>query len=262
MISQNQDWQNTKFYFENIPEPFEWFQQFPIWQWQEKLSKFLQDFFANFATDFNVESISSSAKINNDVYFFQATQLQNEVYISSLGIYLGKGIKIDAGVTIKPSCVVLENSVIRQSAYLRSNTIVGQFCTIGHATEIKNSLVFGHSEFGHFNYIGDSLIGSYCNLGAGTILCNLPFRKIAQKKKNEFHSFGFSCFGQKILATKKGVVLGDGCETGCNSTLGPMSFLGKESIVFPNIYVSKGVYPPKSVFQNSWDYSKLNLALP
>ena len=49
---------------------------------------------------------------------------------------------------------------------------------------------------------------------------------------------------KKELATqKKGVVLGDGCETGCNSVLGPMSFVGKSCIVYPNVYVANGIFP-------------------
>ena len=169
-------------------------------------------------------------------------------------------MKIEAGASIQKNCIVLEKSEIRQSAYIRENVLIGEHCTIGHATEMKNSILFSHSEVGHLNYLGDSVVGSYCNLGAGSILCNLPFRTLTQKKKQEFPKFSFNTPQKKELSCeKRGVVLGDGCETGCNSVLGPMSFLGKSCIIYPNVYVAKGIFAENSVFKTSKDYQKLNI---
>ncbi len=256
---QKTDWENIHFYFEEIPKAFLWFEKFPIWQWQENISAFLDYFFGKI----NSHSVTAEIKKfykKEELYFSETILLEKEASIPDLKIYLAKGVRIEAGASIQKNCIALEKSEIRQSAYIRKNAIIGEHCTVGHATEIKNSILFSHSEVGHFNYLGDSVVGSYCNLGAGSILCNLPFRTLSQKKKQEFPKFSFNTPQKKELSCKKrGVVLGDGCETGCNSVLGPMSFLGKSCVVYPNVYVAKGVFPEGSVFKTAADYQKFNL---
>ena len=84
--------------------------------------------------------------------------------------------------------------------------------------------------------------------------------QIFTNKKQEFPEFSLKIPEKKELASqKKGVVLGDGCETGCNSVLGPMSFVGKSCIVYPNVYVANGIFPEGSIFKTSQDYKKFNL---
>jgi NDP-sugar pyrophosphorylase family protein len=256
----NLKWYEGEVYFEKIPKEFCWFAEFPVFEWNEKIPQFLKHSFANFKISQNLEALENCARVGSELYFHRSTKIQKEVFIAPLSIYLSKAVTIEAGATIHPFCYLSENVEIRQSAYLRNNTLVGASCVIGHCTETKNSLIFEHSELGHFNYVGDSVIGSYCNLGAGSILCNLPFRSKEQKQKQEFPLFQLSAQGKKISAAKKGVVLGDASEVGCNSTLGPMSFFGKQSVVYPNLYISKGVFPPKSRFRKPQDYQSLNLA--
>ena len=246
MTNSKQNNYELALYFETIPKLFQWFCQFPLYYWSNKIPIFLEEFFANFSEDKNIEQIQKCAYIGEHISFFQHIRIEKEVFVASLGIYLAKGVDIEAGVTIKPFCLINSNSYLRQSAYLREYTIVGSFCIIGHCTEIKNSIIFEHSELGHFNYIGDSVIGSYCNLGAGSILCNLAFRTKEQKKNQHFPKFSLMVDKKKIFFSKKGVVLGDGSETGCNSTLGPLAFFGKEAVIYPNVYISQGIYAPQS----------------
>lgn len=259
MTDSRAHWLQPAFYFYQVPKEFHWFQKFSIEHWSEKITGFLQQLFVG-AQDKNLAEIQEYAYIEGDISFFRNIKLTKEVFIASLGISLAKGVTIEAGVTIKPFCLVYQKAQLRQSAYLRENSIVGNSCTIGHCTEVKNSIIFPHSELGHFNYVGDSVVGSYCNLGASTILCNLPFRNKEQKIKQEFPKFCLTEAGQTICFQKKGVVLGDASETGCNSTLGPMAFLGKESLIYPNVYISKGVYPPKSRFKKSHLSGKSNFS--
>ena len=58
---------------------------------------------------------------------------------------------------------------------------MGDNCVIGHCTEVKNSILMNHVEAGHFNYIGDSILGSFVNMGAGSRLANVQFRRLEEK---------------------------------------------------------------------------------
>ena len=252
MIKSSFCWDNWELYFEKIDEKFLYFTSFPIWQWSDKIEDFLSIFFTKIHKTPYKQELENCNKNSDGLYFYSSVKIKENTFLKDHLIYLEKGVKIEAGVSIKPSCVILADSCLRQSAYLRENALIGKFCTIGHCSEVKNSLVLGHSELGHLNYVGDSIIGSYCNLGAATILCNLPFRTQKQKMMQIFPKFSINVQQQKISAQKKGVVLGDACETGCNSTIGPMSFLGKNSVVYPNIYISKGVFPSASKFKKSF----------
>jgi len=163
-------------------------------------------------------------------------------------IFIGEKTKIEPGALIKNRVIVLGKGEIRQGAYLREESVLGEHCVIGHTTETKACLFLEHGEAGHFNYVGNSVLGAYVNLGAGTKLANLEFRTTKEKKEEIFPEISFSIQGEKIPSGfhKFGSVVGEGCEIGCNAVLAPGCFLGSESRVTPNLFLKKGYYPPKS----------------
>ena len=159
-------------------------------------------------------------------------------------IYIGKNTLLESTAHIKPHTIIMNNCEIRHAAYIRGLFICGPHCVLGHTTEIKNAIFGKHVEAGHFAYIGDSILGSYINLGAGTVFSNLEFRNLEQKQNSQFPTLKLMINGQKINHGKNkfGAIIGDGCETGCNSVLSPFTFLEPESIVYPNVFVAKGLY--------------------
>ena len=186
-------------------------------------------------------------------YFINESQiLQKDFIDQELKIYIGSGTLVEAGATIKNHTIIRNNCEIRQSAYLRGFAFVGEHSVIGHTTEIKNSIFIKHVEAGHFAYIGDSIIGANVNLGAGTKLSNLQFRTLAAKKTDKFPIIQFKHnnknFDTKL--SKFGAIIGDGCETGCNSVLCPFVFLEPECWIMPNFCVVKGVYRRGKLFWN------------
>ena len=170
------DWQNPRFYFEEIPTAFLWFEKIPIWQWQENIAIFIDYFFSKIKS-YNTAEVKNFYK-KTELYFSETVLLKKAIAIPELKIYLAKDVRIEAGASIQKYCIALEKSEIRQAAYIRENVLIGEHCTVGHATEMKNSILFPHSEVGHFNYLGDSVVGSYCK--GASILCNLPFRTFLQ----------------------------------------------------------------------------------
>jgi UDP-N-acetylglucosamine diphosphorylase / glucose-1-phosphate thymidylyltransferase / UDP-N-acetylgalactosamine diphosphorylase / glucosamine-1-phosphate N-acetyltransferase / galactosamine-1-phosphate N-acetyltransferase len=141
-------------------------------------------------------------------------------------IYIGKGTKIEAGSFIRGPCYIAENSEIRQGAYIRGNVIAGKGCVIGHATEIKDSILLDEVHASHFAYIGNCIIGNRVNLGAGVKLANLRLdRKTVVVRWK----------GQKIDSGlhKLGAILGDDVQIGCNAVCSPGVLLGKGVKILP-----------------------------
>ena len=178
-------------------------------------------------------------------------QVQELCVIEGTEILLEPGVIIEAGAMIKSPAIIGADSEVRQGAYLRGNVIVGKHCTCGHTTEVKNSIFMNHSEAGHFAYVGDSVLGSYVNLGAGTKLANLQFRNKKAKLKQEFPPITLKLDGEVFHTgtAKIGTYFGDHGEAGCNSVIAPAVFLGYESWVMPNSTLVKGYYPPKTIIR-------------
>jgi UDP-N-acetylglucosamine diphosphorylase/glucosamine-1-phosphate N-acetyltransferase len=88
-------------------------------------------------------------------------------------VRIGRGSTIRSGTYIEGPCMIGERCSIGPHAYIRGATSIGDDCHIGHCTEIKNSVIFHRTKIPHFNYVGDSVIGSGCNFGAGTKVANL-----------------------------------------------------------------------------------------
>jgi len=88
-------------------------------------------------------------------------------------VSVGRGSTIRSGTYIVGPGVIGEDCVVGPHAYIRGATAIGDRCHIGHATEIKNSVIMQETKLPHFNYLGDSIVGSGCNFGAGTKVANL-----------------------------------------------------------------------------------------
>ena len=86
-------------------------------------------------------------------------------------IYLGKNSIVQEGVVIRGSFALGENAQINMGAKLRGDTTVGPFSKVGG--EVSNCVFFGNSNKAHDGYLGNSVIGEWCNLGAGTNSSNL-----------------------------------------------------------------------------------------
>ncbi|MCP4665269.1 MAG: glucose-1-phosphate thymidylyltransferase, partial [Deltaproteobacteria bacterium] len=125
-------------------------------------------------------------------------------------ITIGEGTIVEPGALIKGPTIIGNHSEVRQGAYLRGNCLVGNRCVVGHATEVKTSVMLDGAKAGHFAYIGDSILGNNVNLGAGTKLANRKIVDVEMKIRVEGESY-------QTGLRKLGAILGDKTETGCNS---------------------------------------------
>lgn len=178
-------------------------------------------------------------------------QVNEDMVVEGTDVVLAAGVILEPGAMIKGGAIIGGETEVRQGAYVRGDVIVGAHCTVGHTTEVKNAIFMNHSEAGHFAYVGDSVLGSYVNLGAGTKCANLQLRRATEKLHQSFPHIHMTLDGERFDTgtAKFGVIFGDHGEAGCNSVTAPAVLLGAHSWVFANTTVIKGYYPPKSILR-------------
>jgi UDP-N-acetylglucosamine diphosphorylase/glucosamine-1-phosphate N-acetyltransferase len=148
-------------------------------------------------------------------------------------IYIGANAEIMEGSLLRGPISIGENSVVKMGARLYGGTTIGPFCVA--AGEIKNSVLFEYSNKAHDGYLGDSVIGAWCNLGAGTTNSNVKNNAgdIYYSKDNLFHSIS--------AGNKAGLLMGDYSRSAINTAFNTGSFVGVSCNVFtagfPETYI-------------------------
>ena len=120
--------------------------------------------------------------------------------------------------------------------------MVGENCVVGNSCELKNVILFDHVQTPHYNYVGDSILGYYSHMGAGSITSNVKSDKklVVVHNKEENIETGLKKFGAMI---------GDHVEVGCNSVLNPGTVIGRNSNVYPLSRV-RGLIPENSIYKD------------
>ena len=159
--------------------------------------------------------------IENGAYLVGPVTVKETARIRS-GAYIEGPAFIDEGSDIGPNC------------YIRPYTCIGKRVRIGNACEIKGSIIMDKVHIGHLAYVGDSIIGENCNLGAGTITANyrLDGGTIKMTVKDRVVDSG---------RTKLGAILGDNVKAGINVLFMPGVKVGCNSWVGPNVVVHRDV---------------------
>ena len=158
------------------------------------------------------------------------------------GVLIGKNVNIAETATIIPPVIIGDDAEIRPGAYIRGDVYIGDGCVVGNSTELKNCILLNRVQVPHYNYVGDSILGSNSHLGAGAICSN--FR--SDGKNVVVHA-------EKDYETnlrKFGAILGDRAEVGCGSVLNPGTVIGKRTQVYPLTMV-RGVYPSDSIVKST-----------
>ncbi len=149
-------------------------------------------------------------------------------------VHVGKGTHVKSGVYIEGPVWIGENCRIGPNCYIKPSTMIGDDCVIGNGNEIKNSIIMNGTWISHLSYVGDSIIGEKCNLGAGTITAN--FRFDAEPVK-------MTVKGERLHTgrQKMGVVLGHGVKTGIHVSFMPGVKVKSNFTILPHTNVEKDV---------------------
>ena len=156
-------------------------------------------------------------------------------------VSVAESAHIRSGAYIEGPCFIDEECDIGPNCYIRSGTSLGKNVRVGNACEIKNSIIMDKTHVGHLSYVGDSVLGEQCNLGAGTIMANyrLDAGSIKMMVKDEVVSTG---------RRKLGAILGDSVKTGIKSLFMPGVKVGVNSWVGPNFMVERDLPANSIVF--------------
>jgi UDP-N-acetylglucosamine diphosphorylase/glucosamine-1-phosphate N-acetyltransferase len=153
-------------------------------------------------------------------------------------IYIGKNAKVMEGAVIRGPFALCEGAVVKMGAKVYGATTVGPYSVIGG--EVKNSVIFGYSNKAHDGYLGDAVIGEWCNLGAGTTNSNVSNTAGNVTVWNP-HSNGFVVAGNKC-----GLFMGDYSRSAINTCFNTGTMVGVSCNVF-----GEGL-SPKHIPDFSW----------
>lgn len=133
---------------------------------------------------------------------------------------------IENGAVLNGPLFIGEKCHVCANAYFREGVILVANVRVGAGTEVKSSIVFPFSALAHFNYIGNSIVGSNVNFEAGSIAAN-HYNERESKEISVIHNDEVMTTG----VTKFGSLVGDNSKIGANAVLSPGTILKKNSVV-------------------------------
>ena len=157
------------------------------------------------------------------------------------GVFVGENVKIYPTATIEAPAIIGSGTEIRPGAFLRGSVITGENCVIGNSSELKNCVLLDNVQVPHYNYVGDSVLGNYAHMGAGSICSNLK----SDGKNVVIH-------GDREYETglrKIGGILADHADIGCGCVLNPGTVIGKNTSVYP-LTALRGVVPADCIVKS------------
>ncbi|WML67123.1 MAG: UDP-N-acetylglucosamine diphosphorylase/glucosamine-1-phosphate N-acetyltransferase [Methanoregula sp. SKADARSKE-2] len=167
------------------------------------------------------DMLDANTTLMRDLNSQNLGSLEDGVTLSGT-VTIGEGSVIKSGTCIEGPCSIGKNCRIGPHAYIRGSTSIGDECHIGHCTELKNSIIMSGTKIPHFNYVGDSIIGSGCNLGAGTKIANLRHDHTSVK-----------VCGRDTRKKKFGAIIGDAVQFGINCSVNVGAVIGSNSAFAP-----------------------------
>lgn len=139
-------------------------------------------------------------------------------------IYIGKDAQVMEGCMLRGPLAICDGAVVKMGTRIYGATTIGPKSIV--AGEIKNSVIFGHSNKAHDGYMGDSVIGEWCNWGAGTTNSNM--------KNTASSVVVWTPNGPENVGLKCGVIMGDYTRTAINTAINTGTVIGACSHVFGN----------------------------
>ena len=163
--------------------------------------------------------------IDEDAYIMQGAMLRGPLYIG-------------------------KRTVVKMGATLYAGTNIGNDCTVGG--EIKNTILHAYSNKGHHGYLGDSYIGEWCNMGAGTSCSNL------KNTAGELKAWNMDTSSFINAGKKAGILMGDHVKTAINTSFNSGTVIGGFSNVFnPTDMLPKYIAPFQWGMEQQYDLEKL-----
>ncbi len=176
----------------------------------------------------------------SQIFIEEGADIKAAVLDASNGcIYIGKNAKISPGAMIQGPFAIGEQSVVNMGGKMRPNTTIGPFCKVGG--EISNSVLFGNANKGHEGFMGNAVIGEWCNWGADTNNSNLKndYSKVDlwSYVTNKFENTGIQFAG---------LIMGDHSKCGINTMFNTGTVVGVNCNIFG------ADFQPRHISSFSW----------
>jgi UDP-N-acetylglucosamine diphosphorylase/glucosamine-1-phosphate N-acetyltransferase len=144
---------------------------------------------------------------------------------SSGPIYIGKDTEIMEGSLIRGPFALCKHSTVKLGAKIYGPTTIGPYSKVGG--EVNNSVLFGYSNKGHDGFLGNSVLGEWCNLGADTNISNLK-NNYAEVRLWDYNTEGFARTGLQFC----GLMMGDHSKCGINTMFNTGTVVGVSANIF------------------------------
>lgn len=185
-------------YLDRLPLVFAGTDAFEPWKLTSRIPELVLD---------RMKTLGSDYKLLNGV------AVHETAVIESLAVLKGPAI-------ISPNCFIASHVYIRGGVFLDENVSLGPGC------EVKSAIVLSFTTLAHFNFVGDSILGSYVNLEAGAVVAN-HFNERANKTISVF----VEGKRHETAVKKFGALIGDHSKIGANAVLSPGTILPRNSVV-------------------------------
>ncbi len=178
--------------------------------------------------DRNSEPISASNHVISpgNIFIEKGAKVEfSSLNASSGPIYIGANAEVMEGSLIRGPFALCEQSAVKMGSKIYGPTTIGPFSKVGG--EVNNSVLFGYSNKGHEGFLGNSVLGEWCNLGADTNTSNLK-NNYAEVKLWDYETGAFAKTGLQFC----GLMMGDHSKCGINTMFNTGTVVGVSSNIF------------------------------
>lgn len=174
------------------------------------------------------QPLSSSNQVitPENIFLEEGAKVECAILNASEGpIYIGANAEIMEGSIVRGPLAMGESSALKLGSKIYGPTTIGPFSRVGG--EVKNSVIFGYSNKGHEGFLGNSVLGEWCNIGADTNTSNLK-NNYAEVRLWDYETNGFAKTGLQFC----GLMMGDHSKCGINTMFNTGTVVGVSSNIF------------------------------
>ncbi len=214
-------------FFSNIqdyPSARRWEHPWQFMQWNDEM---IRKDFAWIRKSRQSQRIPATVQVMGpeDIFIGEGAKLQFCTLNASTGpIYLGKNSEVMEGSSIRGPFVLGENSLLKMNSRIYGATTLGPNCMGGG--EIKNTVMMANSNKAHDGYLGDSVVGQWCNFGAGSTSSNV------KNTAGEVKVWDMGAGDYANVGVKCGLIMGDYSRAAINSSLNTGTMIGVSANIF------------------------------
>lgn len=213
------------------------------WDLFQKNGEVLQQDFIWVKKNQSSASLGDSNRLigsDDQLYLHPSAKVEGTILNTTTGpIYIGKDAEIMEGSVIRGGLALCNNATLKLATKVYGASTIGPYCKVGG--EVNNVIFQAFSNKGHDGFLGNSVVGEWCNLGADTNTSNLK-NNYGSIRAYDYDSKSMKETGQQFM----GLMMGDHSKSGINTMFNTATVVGVSATVFG------GGFPPKFIPNFSW----------